>query len=416
MATNAFYAGKMNAILLQGFHWRSNEHPWYRILTDKAKEIQEADFDYVWFPPPSASADPHGYLPTEWYNLNSSYGTQDELKTAISALGSAERPVEAIADIVVNHRCGCKDWADFCSPHFAPEGTTDPKAIERANRKAVVQEDEWKNSGGKPAGGADTGDQFNGGRDLDHTNPHVRKAVIQWLNWLKREIGFVGWRWDLVKGYHPRFVGLYNDSSRPAFSVAEYAEAEPIPLVDWINRTYGKDDINNAPDRTGGKSTAFDFATRACLKKALENNHYECLKSVDGRCPGLIGHWPAMAVTFLDNHDTEPANHNDPYSSERVAAGYAYILTHSGRPCVFWPHLFDWDETLRQTIIALIRLRRAANLHAESGVNILAAQADLYAALIDDKVALKLGPADWKPEGDGWKTALDGEDFAVWKR
>jgi alpha-amylase len=123
-----------------------------------------------------------------------------------------------------------------------------------------------------------------------------------------------------------------------------------------------------------------------------------------------------MAVTFMDNHDTEPANHNDPYPSERVAAGYAYILTHSGRPCVFWPHLFDWDETLRQTIIALIRLRREANLHAESGVNILAAQADLYAALIDDKVALKLGPADWKPEGDGWKTALDGEDFAVWKR
>ncbi|HDS84756.1 MAG TPA: alpha-amylase, partial [Phycisphaerales bacterium] len=52
----------------------------------------------------------------------------------------------------------------------------------------------------------------------------------------------------------------------------------------------------------------------------------------------------------------------------------------------------------------------------ESAVNILAAQTDLYAAVIDDKIALKLGPAPWQPEGDGWQTALDGQDFAVWSR
>ena len=416
MAANALYAGKADAIVLQGFHWKSNEHPWYQILKDRVEDIQAAGFDYVWFPPPSASADPHGYLPTEWYNLDSAYGTQDELKAVIAALRGGSRPVEAIADVVVNHRCGLKDWADFHNPNFAPEGTTDPKAIEKANRKAVVREDEWKDVGGKPAGASDTGEQFDGGRDLDHTNPLVQKAIINWLNWLKSEIGFAGWRWDLVKGYHPRFVGIYNDATKPTFSVAEFAEAEPLPLVDWINRTYGKPDIDEAPDRTGGKSCAFDFATRWFLKRAFEEKNYELLKSVDGRCAGLIGHWPAMAVTFLDNHDTEPANHNEPCPSEHIAAGYAYLLTHSGKPCVFWPHLFDWDDALRQTIVSLMELRRRVGLHAESAVNILAAQTDLYAAVIDDKIALKLGPAPWQPEGDGWQTALDGQDFAVWSR
>lgn len=416
MTTNAWYAGKPEAIILQGFHWRSHEHPWYRILKEMAGEIQNADFDYIWFPPPSVSADPHGYLPTEWYNLNSKYGSEDELRAAIAALRSGDRSVEAIADVVVNHRCGRNDWADFHNPHFAPEDTTDAKEIERANRKAVVQEDEWKHSGGKPAGGADTGEQFNGGRDLDHNNPHVQMAIIQWLNWLRKDIGFAGWRWDLVKGYHPRFVGLYNDATKPVFSVAENAESEPLPLVDWINRTWGKDDIDDAPDRTGGKSCAFDFATRWYLKKAFEEKNYEGLKSVDGRCPGLIGHWPAMAVTFLDNHDTEPANHNDPYPNDCVAAGYAYLLTHPGKPCIFWPHLFDWSDPLRETIWTLIRLRRTAGLHAESGVNILTAQADLYAALIDDKVAIKIGPASWQPEGADWADAAHGDDFAVWIR
>jgi alpha-amylase len=416
MAANALYAGKTDAILLQGFHWTSNEHSWYRILAEMSGDIQAAGFDYVWFPPPSASADPHGYLPTEWYNLNSKYGTQDELKAAIAALRKGKRSVEAIADVVVNHRCGVKDWADFQNPHFAPDGTTDPKAIEEANRKAVVQEDEWKEAGGKPAGSSDTGEQFNGGRDLDHTNPLVQQAIIKWLQWLKKEIGFVGWRWDLVKGYHPRFVGLYNDATQPAISVAEFADSEPLPLVDWINRTYGKPDVDGGPDRTGGKSCAFDFPTRGFLKRAFEQNNYELLKSVEGRCPGLIGHWPAMAVTFLDNHDTEPANHNDPYPTERVAAGYAYLLTHPGKPCVFWPHLFDWGQALRKTILSLIQLRRRARLYAESGVNIRLAQTDLYAAVIDDKIALKLGPAPWQPDGDDWQSALDGDDFAVWSR
>ncbi len=416
MATNAWYVGKSDMILLQGFHWQSHQHAWYSILKDMAAAIAAAGVDAVWFPPPSISADPHGYLPTEWYDLNSSYGSQDELKAAIAALRDGDRRIEAITDVVVNHRCGKNDWADFHNPHFAADGTTDPKAIEQANREAVVREDEWKDSGGKPAGGADTGEQFDGGRDLDHNNPHVQQAIINWLNWLKSDIGFSGWRWDLVKGYHPRFVGMYNDATKPSFSVAELAEVEPLPLVDWINRTYGKDDIDSAPDRTGGKSCAFDFATRHYLKRAFEENNFEVLKSVDGRCPGLIGHWPAMAVTFLDNHDTEPASHDDPHPTDFVAAGYAYLLTHPGKPCVFWPHLFDWPDPLPETIKQLIALRREATLHAESGVHIVAAQPDLYAATIDDKIALKLGPAPWQPEGDGWEGALDGADFAVWRR
>ena len=417
MATHTVYTGKSDAILLQGFHWTSIDHPWYSIIKKMAGRIQTAGFDYVWFPPPTASADPQGYLPTEWYNLNSGYGTQNELKAAIETLREGgNRPVQAIADVVVNHRCGRKDWADFYNPHFAPEGTTDPKAIETANRKAVVQQDEWANVGGNPAGGPDTGEPFDGGRDLDHNNPRVQQATIKWLTWLKKDIGFVGWRWDLVKGYHPRFVGLYNDATRPVFSVAEFTDPEPLHLVDWINRTFGKPDIDGQPDRTGGKSCAFDFATRAILRKAFEENNYKILKSVEGRCPGLIGHWPAMAVTFLDNHDTEPANHNDPYPSDRVMAGYAYLLTHPGKPMVFWPHLFDWDESFGKSILNLIRLRRAAKLHAESTVNIIAAQNDLYVAIIEEKIALKLGPAPWQPESTDWILALDGDHFAVWSR
>lgn len=36
--------------------------------------------------------------------------------------------------------------------------------------------------------------------DLDHTNEEVRSALKEWLIWLRHEVGFMGWRFDFVKG------------------------------------------------------------------------------------------------------------------------------------------------------------------------------------------------------------------------
>ena len=95
--------------------------------------------------------------------------------------------------------------------------------------------------------------------------------------------------------------------------------------------------------------------------------------------------------------------------------GYAYLLTHPGIPCVFWSHYFDWGHATRQRIDKLIKLRRSAGIHAGSGVDIQEARQGLYAAIIDGRVAVKLGTRDWCP-GAGWQLALDGERFAVWTR
>lgn len=403
------YAGKPDGILLEGFHWKSHEHGWYRIVRDLAPAIRKAGFDTVWLPPPSVSADKHGYLPTEWYNLNSRYGTREELIRAIKAL----RPVTAVADIVVNHRCGLHDWADFHNPHFAPEGTTDPGQIDEANRRAITENDEWKQKGGRPEGKSDSGENFDGGRDLDHNNPQVRQAVIRWLGWLKEEIGFAGWRWDYARGFDASFVGLYNRATEPVLSVGEYTDGSPQGIADWIKKT-GRDPDH--PRRRAGRSTAFDFSTRGFLKRAVEEKNFELLKTPDGKPPGLIGLLPSLAVTFLDSHDTEPANHDDPFPTEQVLMGYAYLMTHPGRPCVFWPHFFDWEKPHRKMIGRLMEIRKKAGLHTASTVHILAASRDLYAAVMDEKVSLKIGPGAWNPPQEGWKTACDGHDFAVWTR
>ena len=56
----------------------------------------------------------------------------------------------------------------------------------------------------------------------------------------------------------------------------------------------------------------------------------------------------------------------------------------AGMPCVFWDHLFQYPQQIRD----LIALRREADLHARSSVIINIAEADVYIATIDDKCAV----------------------------
>jgi alpha-amylase len=303
-----------------------------------------------------------------------------------------------MADIVLNHRVGVHTpGADFDDPPF-PD-----------NRAAIVRDDE----SGVGTGNPDTGERHPCGRDLDHTNPDVRAAIKNYLRRL-RSVGFSGWRYDLCKGYGGQFVGEYNEATGPALSVGEIFETDRQKVTNWL-------------DATGGRSCAFDFPTRYLLWEAVNRDDYARLRSENaGRVlpGGLIGFWPSRAVTFVDNHDTEyrrEKEHQANYDSTRhfayhhIEMAYAYTLTHPGIPCVFWPHYFDFGATLRRKIGQLMRLRKHAGLHATTPVEMREATRGLYAAILDGRVAMKLGSRHWWP-GGGWELAVDGDGYAVWTR
>ena len=136
-------------------------------------------------------------MPTLWQQLDSAYGTRAQLQAAVGALS----PVRAVADVVVNHRCGAlSDKVDFADPPFPDQAG------------AVCRDDEC----GVGTGDFDTGENQAAARDLDHTNAKVQTAIEQYLSDLKAA-GFTGWRFDEVRGYRGDFVGLYNDRRNPTF-------------------------------------------------------------------------------------------------------------------------------------------------------------------------------------------------------
>ena len=84
------YEGYGSNVMLQGFGWNSasSTTPWYKVISNNSAKIK-ANFQWVWFPPPSDAGSNEGYLPRQLSNLNSKYGTETQLRAAITAINVA---------------------------------------------------------------------------------------------------------------------------------------------------------------------------------------------------------------------------------------------------------------------------------------------------------------------------------------
>jgi alpha-amylase len=155
--------------------------------------------------------------------------------------------VEPVADLVLNHRAGEVGWADFKNPDWglwavcrSDEALHNPdsplKDTPPPDRQGAKEErpKEYTQHGG-------TCYQYPSFRDIDHTNPRVRRDVLLYMLSLK-SLGYRGWRYDMVHGYHAERVALYNTRTRPSFSVGEYdwsAHGEMRGWAWWTATTPG---------------------------------------------------------------------------------------------------------------------------------------------------------------------------------
>ncbi|GIL81108.1 hypothetical protein Vretimale_12784 [Volvox reticuliferus] len=412
--------GYKEAIMMQAFAWDSCfQKNWYGTVFSKVQDLKAIGVSHLWLPPPSQSVSPQGYMPGQLYNLTSKYGDREQLLKLNQALNQAG--IQPIADIVINHRCA-DEMDGGVYNRFRDDVDHKGRRIDWG-KWAITCNDPTFQGSGNP----DTGDDYGPAPDLDHANPELRAALKDWLSWLQRDIGFQGWRFDFTRGYAPRFITEYVDASTGADSLnvgefwvdlqwnganLEYnQDAARQRLCDWINAN-------------GERSCAFDFPTKGLLQEAAKRCQYDRLRDARGKAPGLLGWWPAKAVTFVENHDTGSIQQHWPFPSDHVGLGYAYILTHPGIPCLFWDHVFSWGEGLRREISSLTALRRRLGVVADSPLRVLTADKDLYVARVDGRsgsVVLKLGPrydmGSLLPRReDGWTMALSGRDWAVWER
>ncbi|XP_020241868.1 alpha-amylase 3, chloroplastic isoform X2 [Asparagus officinalis] len=388
-------------ILCQGFNWESHKSGrWYSELKSKASELSSLGFTTIWLPPPTESVSPEGYMPKDLYNLNSRYGSLEELKDLVQNFHDVG--IKVLGDVVLNHRCAHYKNSNGIWNLFGGHLNWDDRAV-------VADDPHFQGKGNKSSG-----DHFHAAPNIDHSQDFVRKDLKEWLCWLRKEVGYDGWRLDFVRGFWGGYVKDYLEASEPYFAVGEY--------WDSLSYTYGEMDHNQDAHRqriidwinaTNGTAGAFDVTTKGVLHTALEKCEYWRLSDQKQKPPGVVGWWPSRAVTFIENHDTGSTQGHWRFPSGKEMQGYAYILTHPGTPAVFYDHIFSH---YKQEISKLISVRHRAKIHCRSVVKIMKAERDVYAAEVGDKVAVKIGPGYYEPSGPRkWNLAAEGNDYKVWE-
>lgn len=90
--------------------------------------------------------------------------------------------LKVLCDIVINHRCAQKQDKNGIWNVFGGKMAWDAEAI-------VVNDRKFKGRGNRA-----TGDEFAAAPNIDHMQDYVRKDLTDWMEWLRDDIGFDGWR------------------------------------------------------------------------------------------------------------------------------------------------------------------------------------------------------------------------------
>ena len=423
-------------VMLQGFYWGSYSETSGEVknqfigsgttkwtdLTEQAEEIGRY-FDLIWLPPSSKSTGGVGYMPVQLSTQSSAWGNRSQLQTLINALHAAGTKV--IADVVVNHIAGNTSWCDLAENDFTPYGVFTPATTWIAAQDEMFGNSQAGACSKATKGPDDDGENYGDARDWAHNNAEVREMFKAYMQWLKTEIGYDGYRYDMCKGYHGSHVNEYNQAAQNYFSVGEY----------WS----GKSDMVNFIKQANYNTLLFDFQTKYAINEGIGDGNYEKLK---GNGEMLINGYSKYAVTFVDNHDMfsrEEGNGKGgmewktngaflgPSESgagsmgnyqNRTVQAYAFILTMPGVPCVFYPHWVHFKEQLKPIIDA----RHLSGVNSESQVKWDEAGNGKYIVEVwqnnnDNcgKMMLKIGPNSGSGEcPQGWQVAYQGENCGVY--
>lgn len=400
------WPAQYEGVMLQGFYWDSFSQSQWVKLEKQADELSQY-FSLVWLP---QSADcggtSMGYDDLYWFpgHYNSSFGSEAELRSLIQTFKA--KGIGTIADVVINHRKNVSNWVDF--PRETYNGVTyELKSTDICGNDDGGKTKTWAQQNGYTLGNNDTGDGWDGMRDLDHKSENVQANVKAYLKMLLNDLGYTGFRYDMVKGYSATYTKMYNEDANPQFSVGEC----------WD----GTNTIKNWIEGTGKTSAAFDFQFRYTVRNAANNGDWRRLgQQNDGNWPLISdnynsGAYKQWAVTFVENHDTEKRSNadQDPLKKDTLASN-AYLLAMPGTPCIFLTH---WRDC-KQAIKAMIDVRRFAGIQNTSTYAGVVTNQQKYAAYSSEgsksKLLVVVGQTELYTPADSWCKVLSGYHFAYY--
>lgn len=392
-----------NKTMMQYFEWYLPEKSlhWKRIAA-QAASLSESGINIVWLPPAykgAAGAASVGYDVYDMYDLGefnqkdtiaTKYGTKEDYLAAVKAL--QENGIHVLCDVVLNHRMGADDteqitvveelgtnrnqditgkqqitawtkfnfpgranaYSDFCwnSSHFSG---TDWDESSRRNGIFRFDGKLWNRDTDTENGNYD----YLMGADLDTDNPEVIEETCNWGKWYQDTVHMNGFRMDAVKhisfGFCKDWIAAMraygNTGQNELFVVGEYWTKEIEKLTHYLEMTEHSLSLFDVP-------LHFNF-----LQAATSDGNFDMARLYDNT---LTEAAPEYAVTFVDNHDTQPGQalySFIPAWFKPIA--YALILLRAvGTPCVFYGDYYGISHDNIAPVPQLARLIKIRERYA----------------------------------------------------
>ena len=309
-------------------------------LTQKLDYIKDLGFNGIWLMPIMPSTTYHKYDVTDYYAIDSEYGTLDDFKVLLEE--AHKRGINIIIDMVFNHTSSEHPWfKEACSYLRTLEEGEEPDAT-------VCPYVDYYNFNREGGGGYHAvsgtdwyyeGMFWSGMPDLDLYNPQVRGELEDIADfWLS--MGVDGFRLDAAKEFvsgstvkNVEILTWYVDYIESSYPDA-YLVAEVWDTLDVITAFYGSgiDSIFNYPfGNNVGKlvsvvKNAGDGKSGASFATGLEEVESE-FKAMN---PDMID------APFLSNHDTGRIAGFLAPSEERIKFGGALNLMMGGSTFVYY--------------------------------------------------------------------------------
>ena len=363
---------EINGVMMQYFEWylNCNKNLW-NTVKKKGEELSRLGITAIWLPPAYkgiGGENEVGYGVYDLYDLGefdqkgsiaTKYGTKDEYLDAI--VGLQQSGLDVYADIVLNHKMGADklqtikavkcNWED----HTKEEGEEETVEVwtkftfpgrnhkysdfewnwthfsgidynSRTNEIALykLKNKTWQMDVDKEHGNYD----YLMGADIDFSNQEVIDECMKWGKWYLALTGVNGFRFDAVKHIESNFIrdfiremNAYYDKN--LFSVGEYWNANVNELKNYIERTEGEISLFDVP-------LHYNF-----YQASNSNGEYDLSKILDNT---LMKENPERAVTFVDNHDTQPGQALQSWipSWFKEIAYSIILLRREGYPCIFY--------------------------------------------------------------------------------
>ena len=365
--------------MMQYFHWYiPADGNLYTEVSKNAENLSSLGITAIWLPPAckgDGGGFASGYDIYDLYDLGefdqknsvrTKFGTLEQYKTAVDTIH--QKNMHVYADIVVNHKAGSdgteRIWVRRVNPDNRNEFISGPFEINaftkftfpgRGNKYSSFIWDskcftgvDYAEDLGETAIFSIQNDYGEGWEgviehekgnydylmyaDIEFRNPAVREELKNWGKWYLDKIGFDGVRLDAVKHIAPQFFNEWLDHMRSIkpdlFAVGEYwAPGKIAQLLKYI-------------DATEGRMSLFDSSLHHTFHIASNTGKdFDLTKVFDD---SLVQANPQLAVTVVDNHDTQPLQSLEaPVENWFKPLAYALILLReAGYPCIFYPDLY----------------------------------------------------------------------------